>query len=526
MTLEHLMDDGPITVDTFSPEEWSVIRAAVEQDFYLYTRLMFRAVYGRRWVEAPFQRVVCQFLQDVYEGKIVNGIINIPPRYGKTHMTTEAWVSWCLAKRPISRFLHSSYSDELLYQNSRHVQDVIANEVYQLLWPCRMRADASAKRAWTLAEVGGGLNCAPVGGQLTGFGAGVTGETAFSGARILDDYIKVGDAASPVLLKRANNWYFETFASRTEHRAVPTVVICQRVHERDLTAVLVRGGGAGKWHHLVIPALVEETGQDYPRDYEFGIEVPHGLPPGPIWEYKHTDAELAAMRDDPVTEYVYWTQYQQRPTPRGGTMVQRHWVGYWSQVGNQWLAADDDQLDVKRIYLDTAQKKEERHDYSAGVCAARGQRGVYVLDLLHQKFSAPELVTAVKEFVLRHRFKQFENHLGINRVCVEDKSSGTGLIQTLNVDDEFLRTVGIDEITGIPRNRDKVSRMYGVAPWIKAGKLFVRAGQWWTDLVINELSAFTAEMTHANDDICDVIMDAIEDLLIRDAQEDIDYGRY
>jgi predicted phage terminase large subunit-like protein len=98
--------------------------------------------------------------------------------------------------------------------------------------------------------------------------------------------------------------------------------------------------------------------------------------------------------------------------------------------------------------------------------------------------------------------------MGVRSRKVEDKASGTGLIQAIN------RLKGWAYIDGIPRDKDKVSRAKSGAPSIKDGKVVLPYGAPWVPDYIAEFSAFTADMTHKHDDQIDPTLDAIADNLL------------
>jgi predicted phage terminase large subunit-like protein len=85
---------------------------------------------------------------------------------------------------------------------------------------------------------------------------------------------------------------------------------------------------------------------------------------------------------------------------------------------------------------------------------------------------------------------------------VEDKVSGTGLIQTL-------KREGLPMIP-IQRDRDKIVRAYDAAPLIESGNVLLPADASW-------LSDFLAEATvfpnGAHDDQLDPMMDALADMV-------------
>ena len=515
------MSSAVLQLDDFAPAELAALRVMCERDFDVFCHVIFRAVVGRTWISAPFHRVIVDTLTRVARGEITQLIINIPPRYGKTWLVVVLWVAWNLARSPWSRFLYTSYSDDLVLKSSRFVKDILQSQIFQLFWKPRFRKDETAKKSWELLDTGGGLNAASVGGQITGFGAGVTGyESMFSGAQIIDDPNKVQEAGSRLASAKVNGFYSETFESRKEHRFVPRVVVQQRTCEDDLTGYLLMSGAHDYWHHLLIPALIGAD-DEYPAAYTYGIPIPYGRPPGPLWTRKHTVAELEAMRDNPETEFKFWSQYQQVPRVRGGGMVKIDWLVDYDVYDPRNGTVDGVRIATKRIYADTALEAAEHNDRSVFVCAGKLQDGrAAILDVWVGRVEAPELVEVARNFVAKHVFRANHVNVGLSGLKIEKKASGHGLIQTLKKDRDFRRMSQNVPIIPIERNRDKVSRMHGVAPHIQTGALLIPRSAPWRGELVSELTAFTALGTAAHDDITDAVMDVIQDFKIDGSSTD------
>ena len=89
---------------------------------------------------------------------------------------------------------------------------------------------------------------------------------------------------------------------------------------------------------------------------------------------------------------------------------------------------------------------------------------------------------------------------------VEDKSSGTGLIQDLTYEKDI-------PVVGIERNKDKLTRLMDALPYIDGGFVCVPSDAPFTTDFISECEAFTADNTHAHDDQIDPLIDAIQQML-------------
>jgi predicted phage terminase large subunit-like protein len=91
---------------------------------------------------------------------------------------------------------------------------------------------------------------------------------------------------------------------------------------------------------------------------------------------------------------------------------------------------------------------------------------------------------------------------------IEDKVSGTGLIQTI-------KREGVPVIA-IQRSTDKVTRAMDVAPSIEAGHVFLPMGREWLSDFLREHSQFPSS---AHDDCVDPAIDAVYDMLVKTQYE-------
>jgi predicted phage terminase large subunit-like protein len=133
---------------------------------------------------------------------------------------------------------------------------------------------------------------------------------------------------------------------------------------------------------------------------------------------------------------------------------------------------------------DTAQKENELADYSVCTTWAVTSNGYYLLDLYRQKVGSPDLIKAAIN--LGAKWKP-------NVVLVEDKGSGTGLIQHLRVS----TTLSVFPINPVGA---KMVRFSNESPAIEAGKVFLPEVAEWLLEYEQELSVAP---NGKNDDQCD-----------------------
>ena len=228
--------------------------------------------------------------------------------------------------------------------------------------------------------------------------------------------------------------------------------------------------------------------------------IPKETPVGTaLWPFKHTVEQLNIIENgDPYTSA---SQYQQDPSPLGGGMFKSKYWRYYEVLPPN--------MDLIRIYCDTAQKTKEHNDYSVFECWGRVPGvGVFLLDLCRGKWEAPELESKFVEFWQKHK-PRHPVMFGAQMVKVEDKSSGSSLIQTIQRD-------YVIPIEPIQRNTDKVFRAMGVIPYFASGYVHIPKNADFTFDFTEEFRKFSPLGTHAHDDQIDPAIDAIEDLLVSD----------
>lgn len=435
-------------------------------------------------IETPFDAIMNECLDKTLTGEINRLIINIPPGCGKTSSAVWAYVARGFAINPSSRFIHASYSDKLVQDNSSKIRDIINHPDYSTLFPyVNFKEDSKAKGLWR-TDQGGSFLASPAGGSITGFRAGmVESDYTFSGALIIDDPISPDQGLSDTKREFINQRWHGTFKSRLANPDIPVILIMQRIHENDFTWELLENSGE-EWHHLVLPIYIEPN-------YEYkqsGIYVDHNLPEGTLWDVKASDKQAQALMDN--------IQYSQEPTPTKGEVYEREWFRRYSGLPAH----------IKRwaIYCDTASKTNKYNDYSVfQLWAVTVENDGYLVDQWRDKVKIPFLIGELKKFY--EKAQRASGGADI-QISIEDKDSGTGLIQgmELEVDGRGRNFL----LTAIQRKEGKYARAVKAAPQIKDGRIYIPDGRM-GDGVITEATKFKADDSHKNDDQIDPMNDFI-----------------
>jgi predicted phage terminase large subunit-like protein len=416
---------------------------------------------------------ICEHLEAVSRGEITRLLMNVPPGSMKSLLTGVVWPAWEWGPRGMAdkRFLGTAHKQDLAVRDAMKCRRLIQSAWYQARWTVELTSDQNAKTKFENSK--------------TGFREAMA-FTSMTGARgdrvILDDPHSVDDANSKAMLEAGVKTFREALPSRVNNEHSAIVIVMQRLHERDVSAEAISLG----YDHLCIPMRFEakrpptSIGWVDPRTDPGDLMFPDRFPESQVVELETS-----------LGSYASAGQLQQRPAPAGGGIFRDEWWQYYSALP---------QIDWRAIYADTAQKTGQQNDYSVLECWGRSKSGQAVLiDLIRGKWEAPELLVQARAFWTKHAAVQGAGPL--RKLAVEDKVSGTGLIQTL-------KREGLPVIA-IQRDRDKVTRAYDAAPLIEAGNVLLPRDAPWLSDFLAEASAFP---NAAHDDILDPMMDAVADI--------------
>lgn len=217
-----------------------------------------------------------------------------------------------------------------------------------------------------------------------------------------------------------------------------------------------------------------------------------------MWPAKHTPADLQRIKK--ANAYVFSGQYQQLPAPKGGEIIKGEWFPRYRVVPPlKWRAA----------YVDTAQKAKQHNDYTVFLHAGMGQDGkVYLLDCVRDKLDAVKLEQTAKDLFAKWKVSAAYQGTAYRYFAIEDKASGTGLIQQL----KGRHVIPVKELKRLP-GQDKYSRVMDIQGYLESGFVCLPEGAPWVADFVGECEAFTATDSHAHDDQVDTLADCAADML-------------
>ncbi len=501
------------------------IKLLSEESFLTFQRLWFQIQQGDRWRVNWHHRWIAHEVEQIVAGNRCNLVINVPPGSGKTEMLSISAPAWMVLKCERFRNLNISYSNTLTTRNSRRTRDLIASNEWQALWPSTFGTNQADEwqlinyRKKPIAEV----VSRSAGGQITG-GRGGYVSAEFSGWVMLDDFDKPDDMFSDVKRGRNHQLLTNTIRSRRGDKSVnyatPIVSIQQRLHVYDSSAFMLSGKMGLKFRHIKVPALVTMdyllTLPEWLQPYAFADVLSHepveinGVQYWSFCPVTESATDLAALWEaDP---YTFLSQYQQEPDALSGGIFAEDSFLYYGSVEDGADVATPPYFEYRFITADTAQKTAERNDFSVFCEWGVINGDLYLINILRGKWEAKELRQNFISFV-RNAWARNDNVAGVLReVLVEDKSSGTGLIQ------EAASQLPIKP-TAVQRSRDKLTRAMDVQPHHSAKRVRLPYGHPANVSFVAEVCSFSPDDSHKHDDQTDNMIDALERVCIKPATQ-------
>lgn len=406
---------------------------------------------------APYIELMADRLEQCRQGRIRRLVINIPPRYLKSHCASVAFVAWLLGHKPSTSVICASYGQDLADKLAIDTRNIMRAAWYQELFVARLDPDRQPLDDFKTIQSGGRM-ATSVNGVLTGRGADFI---------ILDDPLKPDDAMSQTLREKVNNWYDNSLLSRLNDKTNGCIiVIMQRLHQDDLVGHILE---QNDWTVLSLPAIAEE---DECRGYRrFGKGLRFRRQEGEVLHPERESLVQLRRMQKQVGSYIFSSQYQQRPIPEGGAIVKSDWLQYYDELP----PADD--IRYRFQSWDTASKVNELNDYS--VCTSwmiDKKERYFLVDVFRKRLEYPDLVKEVKRL-----YQEFRP----DKLLIEDKSSGSALIQDLKREG----VIGIEPCQPKP-GEDKVMRLATRSNLIEAGRVYLPEEASWLEDYRTELIGF------------------------------------
>lgn len=337
--------------------------AALKAEDYAYSKLLSFA--GLMWpdYEIPSHiKKLSAALEAVERGEIKRLMIFMPPRHGKSQLTSEFFPAWYLGRNPEKYIIAASYSQELADDFGRKVRNLVADSAYRCVFPTVEISDDSTSIRRFHTDSGGSYFAAGVGGPITGRGAHIL---------LIDDPIKnKEEAESENYRRRIKDWYTSTAYTRLMPNG-SIILIQTRWHPDDLAGWLLTEHTHENWHVVMMPSEKNRIA---------------------LWPDKYPIEALDNIRQT-IGERDFLALYQQTPVAESGNELKGEWIQYFNPISgvvagecNFW------------ILVDPANEKKKTSDYTAIVVIALApDNNYYVMEIIRDKFNPTERIQKVME---------------------------------------------------------------------------------------------------------------------------------
>jgi predicted phage terminase large subunit-like protein len=448
--------------------------------------------YKAGWVHKDICNRLEQFAQDVVDQKSPRLMIMMPPRSGKSQLASTFFPAWFIGNNPAKEIIACSYSASLSMSFSRAIRETLREKSYQNVFKaCRLNKDSQSVENWLTTEHGGYL-AAGVGGPITGRGAHCL---------IIDDPVKNFEEADSATQRDAVwNWWTTTAYTRLAPGG-GVLVIQTRWHHDDLSGRILQQFEDAKSQNVELP---EWAVVSYPAIAEADEEF---RKQGEALHPERYDLKQLNAIKATVGARDWAALYQQKPTLDEGAYFREPFFRYW-QMDPSEESADKRKPEELVVYAtwDLALGKKESNDFTSSIVfGVDRNEDIYVLDLVHEKIDAMEIVEKMID-----QFEQWRpTATGIERTHMQ-MAIGPFLNKRIRERKAYAMYV----YEQLPGRRDKELRARSIQGRIQQGKVFFPRNAPWLHVMVTELLQFPAGV---HDDIVDCLSYAgllLEELVV------------
>lgn len=434
------------------PDDPRLLAALLRQDFHAFLVKAFHTLNpGEGFLGNWHLHALCWHLEQVRVGRIRRLRIEVPPRSLKSVTASVAFPAFLFGHDPTRKIITASYSGDLAAKHAADCRVLMQSDWYRQLFPATRISPAKNQESNYETTMRGYRYATSVGGTLTGRGGDIL---------IIDDPLKPEEAMSEARREALKSWYTGTALSRLNNKAVNAIILVQqRLHLDDLAGFVDE---IDDWTVLRLPAIAEEDAL-----VPVSRDKLHHRKAGDVLHPAREPLQVLDSLKRALGTATFSAQYQQCPVPADGEIVRWGWF--------QRYDTPPPHLRICQSW-DTASKADEHHDYS--VCTTWG--------ILGDKFYLLDVDRARRDFpALKRRVVELARHWRAQTILIEDKGSGTALIQQLRSESH-----GTPFPTAFLPKDDKLTRLHAQSARIEAGHVYLPEKAPWLEDLRVELAAF------------------------------------
>ena len=405
-------------------------------------------------------------LDKITSGEIKQLIIEIPPRHGKSELSTIRYPVYRLEENQELRIIVGSYNQTLANKFSRRSRKIAKSRF-------RLSDERVSVEEWETTR-GGTFRAIGVGAGITGAGGDLI---------IVDDPVKNREEAeSETYRERVWDWYTNDLFTRREPGCA-MVVIMTRWHNDDLVGKILSSDDAKNWTRIRLPAEAE-------------VNDPLGRKLG-----EALCADRYGLSDLAKTKIVlgrdYHALYQQSPQPREGGMFKRHWFELVDAVPAK----------AKRVRWWDQAATDSSGNYTAGVLMTESDGIYFIEDVVRGQWDSGE-----RDRIIRATADNDKDNYGAVSYWGSQEPGSGGKYQAA----AFIKLLAGYKVATETESGSKETRADPFASQAKAGNVKVKRAAW-TSAYLNEMCDFPSGKY---DDQVDASSGAFAKLALSDKDQD------
>ena len=414
------------------------------RDFWAFCRYYDPEFYRER----KFLKEVATALQEVEEGKIKSLSVSMPPRAGKSYITS-LFCAWTIGRNPTESVMRNTCTATLYQKFSYDVRAIVKSDKFREVFDVKLSTDKANLGGWNtdrakmVSYFGAG-----VGGTIIGFGA--------SKIAITDDlYRGIEDALSDTVNDRIIQWKESTHDSRFESG-------CARIDigtRWSLNDIIGRSFEANEYDKSIIIAALDENDKSF-------------------CEAVMTTEEYLDKRKK--TEKSIWlAEYQQKPVDVEGRLF------------DNLQTIEPDELNTDKIegaigYVDVA---DQGKDYTAAAIGVLIGSNIYIVETFFSKDNTDITMPQIAAML---------NKWNVSYCRVESNSMGAMFARTLQRSTKA-------RILQITNQTNKITRIIMQSAFIKSQFIFVNRSTPGYLQFMENVYSFSKEGKNKNDDAPDCL---------------------
>ncbi len=216
-------------------------------------------------------RLLADALMDVEAGRCNRLIVSLPPRVGKSQLSSRYFPAWFVGRDPHRHTILIGYNEKMGEGFGKNVRNFMQSHIYKEIFPDTRLERGSAASGFMVTEESGEMIFTGRGGTITGRGGDIV---------IVDDLFKNRKEANSETM-RNDIWDFFTgdAMSRMMTESAAIIIVMTRRHEDDIVGRIIDPANEyfneeefKSWRVVNVPGLCTDPDND-PLDRKMGESV-------------------------------------------------------------------------------------------------------------------------------------------------------------------------------------------------------------------------------------------------------------